>query len=333
MQTTDIGIDVGNSKFSVCVRGEGIVASESSYLAYKGDILSESSVVAFGDEAKSMHEKSPPGISVVTPMHAGVVMDCRAAGILLKRLTKKAGIRFRLAKPKVLVGALFGSSDIERKAFSDVANSLGYCVPYVVPEPLAAVISIPTLNISDPYAHMIIDVGDGATEAIVTSLGQTIMGSSARFGGASIDHLLIEHIRKNFGLTISQSQARKIKEDLSWQCRRGYYRAMISVKGIGAKSFIPCEKQVPAASILSVLDKFSDDVARFVLKFLQDVPPEVAVDLIENGIHLCGGASQTAFVREKIAKATNLSVNFVEKPEQTVISGLYRMLDYAKHYS
>lgn len=196
----DIGLDIGNSKFSLCVKGEGVVVSEPSYIAYRGEQLTDSSVIAIGDDAKRMYERSHPGITITTPMSEGVVIDCQAASILLRRLSKKAGIRSGIVKPKAVVGALFGSSDIERKAFRNVAESLNCKSAYVVHEPLAAAIGA-HLDINEPYANMIVDIGDGATEAIIMSQRKTILGSSMRFGGSSADSLIIDHIRKKHDLT------------------------------------------------------------------------------------------------------------------------------------
>lgn len=327
----DVGLDLGNSKFSICVKGEGIVASEPSYLAFRGEHLTDSSLIAIGDEAKRMYERSHPGITVTTPMSEGVVIDCRAASIFLKRLAKKAGMRSGLSKPKVVVGALYGASDIERKAFTKVAESLDCNKIYVVHEPLAAAIGT-HLDINDPYANMILDIGDGATEALIMSQKKTILGSSMRFGGSYIDGLIVEHIRKVHELKISVSQARKIKENVSFIYSNNFEELTIPVKGISSNGLMPCERQIPVASILEVFRKFADKVGVFTLNLISRVTPEVSVDLIGNGIYLCGGASQSVLIKDRLEEVTNLKITIADEPNHAVISGIYRMLDFTKYF-
>lgn len=330
-RTPDIGVDIGNSKFSICVKGEGVVASEPAYLAYQTDALSESSVVAWGEAAKRMYERSHPEISVMSPMSEGVVVDCYAASILLKRMAKSVGIKSRIVKPKIVVGSLFGASGIERRSFRLVGESLGCSKIYVVHEPLAAAIGT-NLDISGPYANMIVDVGDGATEALVVSQNRTILGDSIRFGGSNIDLLLIDKIQKDHSIKISISEARKIKEILGENISESNLSYKITVRGINIQNRLPCKVEIPVTSISGIFHQFADKISSFVLSFLRYLPPEVSVDLIENGIHLCGGASQSQLIKSKIEVSTGLTVSVEEQPRQTVITGIHKMLDFAKYF-
>lgn len=325
---SDIGIDLGNSKFSICVKGEGVVASEPSFLAYKGDYLSDASIVAIGDEAYDMYERSHRGITVVTPMREGIVIDCRVASLILNRLAKKAGIKWSLSKPKTLVAALYGSSDLERKAFIDVAESLRCKRATIVHEPLAAA-NATDIDMSEPYANMVIDIGDGATEAIVVAMGQVILGNSMRFGGHDVDTLIVDHLRKRHSIQISRSQARSIKESLT-TIKHTRQDTKIKVKGVALPAYLPCEKLVDAADFEPILEKVTHQITEFVLSTLARVPPEVSVDLIENGLYVCGGTSQMLHLQEKLGQRTRLNIQSIDKPRQTVIDGLNRMLDFAR---
>lgn len=329
-KAADIGLDLGNSKFSLCVKGQGMVASESSFIAFRGEELSPASVVAIGDAAKAMHEKSPAGITVLTPMRSGVVINCKAASMIVKHLAKKAGITRSLAKPKLLVGALYGSTGIERKAFADVADGLGGRCSLLVYEPLAAAVSA-HLDQNGYYANMLLDIGDGATEAIVMAQRQIITGSSIRLGGCDLEEGLVDYMRKYHDLQISKSQARKIKEVVGSTLDDIRDGTFISVKGIQVHGMLPTEERIPMASVFRVFDVFAEKISSFVLTLLMQVPPEVSVDLIENGLFICGGGAKSLLVRRKIAEATGLKVTLIEDPSQSVIRGIEKMLDFSKY--
>ena len=331
-KTSDIGIDLGNSKFSICVRGEGIVSCESSFLAYRGEYLSDATVIAFGDEAGEMFERSPQGITVVTPMREGIVVDCKVAGMILNRLAKKAGICRGWSKPRTLVAALYGSSDVEHKAFLDVAKSLNYGPTFVVHEPLAAANAL-GIDISSPYSNMVVDVGDGATEAIVVSLKETAWGNSMRFGGHHMDSMLIEYVRKHHHFSISRSQARLVKEHLAAANAIELSVGEIAVKGTSMHNQRPATKRIPLSDFSPVLRRAANIIADFVQDILTQVPPEVSADLIENGIYLCGGASQSSYVKECISERTLLDVKTTEMPHLTVVQGLNQMLNFTRFYA
>lgn len=325
----DLGIDLGNSKFSICGRSEGLIISEASFLAYHGPQLSEASLVAMGDEAWKLSERAPPGVHVISPMQEGIVVDCGAASLLLKCLLKKAGLRWRLSKPELLVAALYGASSVERKAFIDVAASLNCKRALAVYEPMAAANAL-DLDLSSPFVNMVVDIGDGATEAIVLASGQLVLGQSLRFGGYDIDSLLMAQMRRRHGLVISRAQARNLKLKLASLRGKQAQAAFLAVKGSAVDNRLPCEKKVAISEFHELLDSIAEKLAEFVLSLLTRLSPEAAVDLIENGIYLCGGASQTSLVQERIREKTKLTVNLMELPHQAVIQGLGRMLHYTK---
>jgi rod shape-determining protein MreB len=330
-KSTDIGIDIGNSKISVCARGEGIVASEASFLAWRGQVLSERTLVAFGNEAAGMYEKSGGDLQVCSPMRDGVVIDCHAAGLVRQMITRKASIRPRLAKPRVLTGTLFGASPLERKAFIDTAKELRFKTPYLIEEPLAAAIGS-DMDITTSDANMLVDIGDGATEAIVVSQRQIVTGGSVRIGGATIEQSLISHLRNQHGLRISVGQARRLKQELTAPGPLTPSDSVL-VRGTGVRSRLPEVRSIGTGRLLALIDRFAGQVGQFVLSLLTSAPPEVAADLIRNGIHLCGGTSRIPQVRSQISAQTGLECHSIRQPEDTVIVRMDRMLTYAKHFA
>lgn len=331
LRTPDIGIDLGNSKFSLCLAGEGIVASEASFLAFQGASLEESRMVAFGDEARAMVEHSHPGIRVVTPMREGIVVDCRLASLLLKKVLNKAGIRPILSKPKTMVAALYGASDIERKAFFDVASCTAASHISIIHEPFAAAHAIPNADIQTPRAQLILDVGDGATEAMIVASGRPILGKSMRFGGNDVDFMLVNTIRKRHGLLISQTEARRIKKELSKIDPQSIPLHSFAAKGLWMEKYLPLEISIPGSDLLGVVEKVSSTVGNFIHSVLEDSLPDISRDLIDNGLYLCGGASKMAGIRDAIERHTQLKVHSFDHPDQTVIRGIWHILNRKRH--
>lgn len=326
LRAPDIGIELGNSKFAICVKGEGIVATEASYVAFRGAYLDESSIVAFGNEARVMAEHNHPGIQVVTPMSEGIVKDSRLAGLLLKKIAKKAGLKPIFLRPKAVVAALFGASEVERRAFVDVATSIAPRQCCVIDEPLAAAHAIPAINIMAPRAQLILDVGDGATEAMIVSMGRSVLGRSMRFGGADVEHMLIAAIKKHHGLLISRNEAKRIKEKLSTGYDKQEPWQTLSVKGLALDQFLPREVDVAETVLRPIIEKVEKTIGGFILDILECAPPDISGDLFESGIFLCGGGSHMAGIRSAIETYTNLPVHSCGIPDQTVIQGIHRIL-------
>jgi len=322
-KAADLGFDLGNSKFSICVRGGGIIASEASYVAFKGRSLHESTVIAIGDEAKSMHGKTHPGLQVLTPMQTGVIVDCRVASILLKAMLKKVGLRWYMAKPRILVGTLFGASSIERKAFIDVAASVGPSKVLPVYEPLAAANGI-NIDIASAYANVVVDIGEGATEAMVVASGEKVLAGSIRVGGYNLDLAIVDLLRRRHGLVITTNQARQIKEELTTESESSW----ISVRGFKLLTSCPDSKLIDKKELSAALVPIYSQIKSFILATLEKLPPEVAVDLIDNGIHLCGGGAQSELLVEMIEEATKLKVHVAARPSEAVIRGCINMLNF-----
>ncbi|RYZ59375.1 MAG: hypothetical protein EOP07_04145 [Proteobacteria bacterium] len=321
---TDIGIDLGTSKFSICLRGEGEVASEAAYVAYRGDRLTEHSLVAFGDEAKDMVGKVRSGtIHVVSPMRDGIIVDCSMASFILQKMAQKSGIRWRRGRSSTLVTALLGASPLERKAFMNVAESLGSSRVVVLDEPLAAVNALP-VDLSEPYAQMIVDIGEGASEAMVVCYGRKIIGRSIRVGGHSMDEAIIQYARRDHGIIISSLYARQIKESIP---------ESIGLRGIDMTNAMPMLKPYPTHDIVRLITETSEPIVEMVSELLSVLSPDMAVDLIENGIHLSGGASRSYGLRDRIAAVTDLEVRLVDSPEKAVIRGCEKILNYVDYVS
>lgn len=323
---SDLALDLGTSKFSICVRGEGLVVSEAPYIAFRGQTPNRASIVAIGDDAKALLGKVPRGtIQVLSPMQDGVIVDSHQAGIILQHLADKAGIRWRRGRSATLVTALLGASPLERKAFGDVAESLGRSRIVILDEPLAAANAL-DVDLSEPYAQLIIDIGEGASEALVVSMGQKVIGSSIRIGGQAMDHAIQDYSRRVHHLILAKDYACQLKESMP-------NSDSFSLRGMDRASQIPGFRTCTREDLEQVIQDVFAPIVQMVRDILSVLPPDMAVDLIENGIHLCGGAARSFGLREAIALATDLDVHLIDQPEAAVIRGCGRILNYVDYVS
>lgn len=319
----DLGFDLGNSKYSIWIKDQGIVANESPYLAFSGSEISENKIVAIGSEAKKMQGKTPPGISVVCPMHEGVIKDKKIASLILKHMARKLGINRWLKRPRIVVGTLYGASEIEKKAFIEVVETIRSSRLFPIDEPLAAANGI-GIDISEPTANMIVDIGDGATEVIVVSMGQIVAGDSIRLGGEAIENAITKFAKTKHGIILPRYIARQIKEDLPKIAENKNISTRVS--GTDFITSMPAVKIVLLQEFLNAVETVLSKIIQLVLKTLNDLPAELSSDLITNGIYLCGGGALTATLKEQISISTQLRVNIAQSPQDAVIRGCQNII-------
>ncbi len=320
----DIGIDLGTSKFSVCVKGEGVIATESAYIAYQGEQLRANTIVAVGNAAEALVGRCPKGVQVMSPMKDGVIIDATVASLLLKQLMKQTGLARHLPRRRVLVGALLGASEIEKRAFIEVASSLGVSVTKTVSEPLAAAIGC-GLPIDEPNAHMLVDIGSGATEIVVVSLGEVITGRSLRIGGDAMDAAISNHVLYTHKLAIGSQTAKAAKEWLSWNDGSESLSSLL-LKGTDIQTRAPFAIKVGREEMQAAIDRPVQKIVDLVKSTFEKLCPEVSADLIENGIFLSGGGSLCPEIQKRIAKATDLDVKVAVDPSGAVVRGCNLMI-------
>lgn len=321
-KTFDIGIDLGTSKFSICVKGEGVIATESAHIAYRGDTLTSSSVVAVGDAALALWGRCPMGVTVVSPMKDGVIVDAGTASILLNRLMQKHNLGSQLSRRRVLVATLFGATEIEHRAFIDVASSLGVKTIKTVAEPLAAAVGS-GLPMDEPRARMLVDIGSGATEMIVVSRGQVVSGRSLRIGGDAMDEAIVHYALHALKVRIGSQVARSAKE---WLSSTSPETSFFLLKGIDLPSRSPTAVLVSREELRSALYHAMEEIVTLVASEFAHLTPEIATDLVDTGISLSGGSALSATIQKRISDACHLDVNVVHDPSYAVVRGCDYMI-------
>jgi rod shape-determining protein MreB len=322
---SDIGIDLGTATTLVYLRGEGIVLCEPSVVAiYKntGDVL------AVGEEAKLMLGKTPGSIVAIRPMKDGVIADFDVTEEMLRYFIKKAYPRKLLVRPRIVVAVPSGITEVEKRAVKDSAIRAGAREVIPVEEPIAAAIGV-GLPIAEPQGSMIIDIGGGTTEIAVISLGGIVYARSIRVGGDEMDESVIEHMKKNYNLMIGERTAEEIKIKIgsAWPLNE---EMVIEVRGRDLITGLPKFIRVSSEEIRDALQVPIKEIVDAAKVTLERTPPELASDLMERGIVLCGGGSLLKGLDKLIAEETGLACFVADDPLTAVALGTGKILEEPK---
>ncbi|MHC4123230.1 MAG: rod shape-determining protein MreB [Planctomycetota bacterium] len=318
----DIGVDLGTCTTLISVRGRGIVLSEPSVVAVNkktNTVLNNGDAV--GSVAHEMIGKTPGSIIAIRPMKNGVISDFEATEAMLSYFIRKAQGRSRmgLPKPRVVVAVPSGITQVERRAVIESAERAGARKVYLVDEPMAAGIGS-GLPIANPTASMIIDIGGGTTEVAVISLADIASWESIRVGGDAMDAAIIDHLKNTYNLLIGEARAEKVKMEIGSASPLKEELTM-EIAGRDTISGLPRKVTITSEEIRESLKKPVAAIINAVTRTLQKTKPELAADLIDNGIHICGGGSLLRGMDTVLANTTGLIVKRVEDPMNSVARG------------
>ena len=318
--STDMGIDLGTCTTLVCVRDKGIILNEPSVVAiYKGtnQVLNDGKGV--GSVAREMLGKTPGSISAIRPLKNGVISNFEVTEVMLSYFIRKVHGRSGFVKPRVVIAVPTGITEVERRAVVETAERAGARKVYLVDEPMAAGIGA-GLPISEPTASMIIDIGGGTTEVAIISLGDIATSESIRVGGDDMDEAVINHLKKTYNLLIGESRAEKVKIQIGSAVPLKEELTM-EVAGRDTISGMPRKVTITSQEIREALREPIAAIIDVVTATLEKTQPELAADLIDNGVHICGGGALLRGMDTVLAIATGLKVQRVEDPLSSVAQG------------
>ncbi len=323
--STDIGIDLGTATTLVYVRGEGIVLCEPSVVAiYKHT----QEVLAVGEEAKKMLGKTPGSIIAIRPMKDGVIADFDITEKMLRYFIKKVQTHKFFTRPRIVIAVPSGITEVEKRAVKDSALKAGAREVIPVEEPIAAAIGV-GLPIAEPQGNMIIDVGGGTTEIAVISLGGIVYARSIRVGGDEMDEAIIEHMKKNYNLMIGERTAEEIKIKIGSAYSMDD-ELIMEVRGRDLITGLPKFIRINSEEIREALQAPLREIVEATKVTLERTPPELAADLIERGIVLCGGGSLLKGLDKLIAEETGLACFVADDPLTAVAQGTGKILEEPK---
>ncbi len=316
----DMGIDLGTCTTLVCVRGEGIVLDEPSVVAVrKGTNVVLNNGEAVGLVAREMLGKTPGSISAIRPLKDGVISDFEITEAMLSYFIHKVHGRGNLVRPRVVIAVPSGITAVERRAVIDSAERAGARKIYLVDEPMAAGIGA-ELPITDPTASMIVDIGGGTTEVAIMSLADIATSESIRVGGNDMDEAIINHLKRTYNLLIGEARAEKVKIEIGSAAPLEEEMTM-EVAGRDTVSGLPRKIVITSEEIREALREPIAAIINAVTTTLEKAQPELAADLIDNGMHICGGGSLLREMDTILANATGLKVTRVEDPMSSVARG------------
>ncbi len=320
MFSMDMGIDLGTCNTLVCVRGKGIVLNEPSVVAVrKGTNIVLNNGQAVGSVAREMLGKTPGSITAVRPLKDGVITDFDITERMLSYFIRKVHGRGNLIRPRVVIAVPSGITAVERRAVIDSAERAGARKVFLVDEPMAAAVGA-GLPFMEPTASMIVDMGGGTTEVAIMSLGDIACCNSIRVAGDDFDEAIINHLKKTYNLLIGEPRAEKVKMEIG-SASPLEEEMTIEVSGRDTITGLPRKITITSEEIREALQEPVSAIIEAVAGTLEKAEPELAADLIENGIHICGGTSLLRGMDKVIANATGLKVQRVEDPLSAVALG------------
>jgi rod shape-determining protein MreB len=312
----DIAVDLGTANTLIYVRGHGIVLNEPSVVALNAR---DGRPVAVGLEAKRMMGRAPANITVVRPLKDGVITDFEICEKMLRYFIQRVH-RSRWVKPRMVICVPSGITGVEARAVQDAAEYAGARKPVnIIEEPMAAAIGS-GLPVHEPAGNMIVDIGGGTTEVAVISLGGIVTSQSVRIAGDELDESIIQFVKKEFSLALGDRTAEDVKIQMgsAWPLEE---ELTAEVRGRDLLSGLPKTILLTTEQVREAMEEPVVSIVDAVKATLDRTPPELAADIMEQGIMITGGGSLLAGLDRRISSETGMPVNVAVDPLNSVVIG------------
>jgi len=320
-----IGIDLGTCNTLIYVSGKGILINEPSVVAVE---KGTNKVVAVGADAKRMLFKTPGSIHAIRPLRGGVIADLESTEKMIRHFIAKALPRYRIIKPRMVIGIPSSITEVERRAVEECAYKAGARDVVVIPESLAAAIGA-DIPINEPAGHMICDIGGGTTEISVISLGDMVVTNAIRTAGDDFDEAIIKFIRSELNLIIGGGAAERLKIEIG-NAFPDKEIEKVEIKGTDASSGLPKRMDIDSEQIRVALKTPVNIILDEIKTLLGKTPPELAADIVERGIVMTGGGSLLKGLPKLISRETGVSVFIAQSPLDCVALGAGKYYERTK---
>ena len=327
MWNKKIGIDLGTANTLVYIPGKGIVLNEPSVVAVSEQ---DNTILAIGNAAKDMVGKTPESIIAYRPMKDGVIADYRITEAMLRYFMNKALGKWNLFRPETMISVPAGITSTERRAVVEAAIRAGAKNAYVVKEPILAAIGA-GIPIHESCGHMIVDIGGGTTDVAVISLGGIVASTSVKCAGNKIDAAIADYIKKMFNLAIGDKTAEEVKIKIGAAVPLEEELTM-TIRGRDYVQGLPRTAQVSTNEIVRAIDPELKQVIKAIKDVLQETPPELAADIIDQGIIMTGGTSQLRGFPELIYRRTGVKARLADDALYCVVNGTGIALEHLDVY-
>ena len=326
--SNDLAIDLGTANTLIYARGRGIVLDEPSVVAIRleGGPNGKKVLLAVGKDAKGMLGRAPANIQAIRPMKDGVIADFTITEQMLKYFIRKVHEgRWLSPSPRIIICVPVGSTQVERRAIKESAERAGAKQVFLIEEPMAAAIGA-DMPVAEATGSMVVDIGGGTTEVGVISLGGIVYEKSERVGGDKFDQAIIDYIRRNYGMQISEPTAEAIKKKIG-SAFPGSEVLEMEVTGRNLAEGLPRKFTISSNEILEALTEPLNSIVGAVKSALEQTPPELGADIAEKGMVLTGGGALLRDLDRLLVEETGLPVIVAEDPLTCVARGCGRALE------
>lgn len=314
--TKDMGIDLGTANTLVYIKGQGIVVREPSVVAIRDD---SKEVLAVGEEAKKMIGRTPGNIVAIRPMKDGVIADFDITQSMISYFIQKAADKKGVVSPRIAICVPFGVTEVEKRAIEEAARQAGAKDAFLIEEPMAAAIGA-GLKVEEPEGNMVVDIGGGTSEIAVIPLGGIVTAKSIRIGGDEFDESIVAYVKKEYNLMIGERTAENVKINIG-STFKDDEEINMQIRGRDLISGLPKTIEICSTEVREALKEPVSSIVDAIKSTLERTPPELASDIMENGIMLTGGGALLRGLDKLITQETGMSVQIAETPLDCVALG------------
>ena len=323
--SNDLSIDLGTANTIVIAKGRGIIINEPSVVAVKTEKYGQTRVLAVGHEAKEMVGKTPGNIKAIRPMRDGVIADFDMTEKMIRKFIEKAHGRSSLISPRIIICVPYGLTQVERKAVRESALSAGAREVFLIEEPMAAAIGA-GVEIREPQGNLVVDIGGGTTEIGVVSLGGLVLSKSIRTAGDKIDMGIINYVRKKYNLLIGERVAEDIKINIGTAVALDEELQM-TINGRDQVEGLLSSVTLTSEDAREAMREPLKEVAEALRDVLEQMPPDLAGDIVNHGIILTGGGALIRQLDKYLSDIVKIPVFVADEPLLAVARGTGRALE------
>ena len=325
MLSRDIGIDLGTANVLIHIKGKGIVLNEPSIVAIDTETRK---VIAVGSEANEMFGRTPGKVKAIKPMKDGVIADFEITEIMLNAFIKKIKAKKLFSRPRILICCPTNITQVEKNAIKEAAERTGARKVYIEEEPKVAAVGA-GMDISEPTANMVIDIGGGTTDVAILSLNGIVSSESIKVAGNVMDQDIIKYIKSKYKLLIGEKTAEEIKINFA-NVFKPDKRKKLEVRGRNLITGLPDSIEITQDETEEALRECVQKIIKGTTNVLEDTPPELSADIYGKGIILTGGGALLNGLSELLEETLNVPVLTAESPLTCVVEGTGVLLDNIK---
>jgi rod shape-determining protein MreB len=326
----DLGIDLGTANTLIYVRGKGIIIQEPSWVAIEKRTRKP---VAIGMQAKEMVGRTPKNIMVIRPIRDGVISEFEITQAMLSYFIGRVHQQsiVPMPRPRVVVGIPSGATEVEKRAVFDATMAAGAREVYLIEEPTAASLGA-GLPMADVHGSMIVDIGGGTTEVAIHSMGGIVVSRSLRVAGDEMDQDIIEYIRNKYNLLVGERMSEQIKMEIGSAFPMESEKTM-NIRGRNLVTGLPESIEISSIEVREALNSSLQVIFDTIKDALDEVPPEIGADLLDNGICMAGGGSLLQGIVPRLSEELKMHVFLAEDPMTCVARGAGIVLEDLNRFS